>query len=109
MMTYKEYIAHVDLDEAAGVFTGRVVNIGDGITFEATTVKRLRKAFREAVDDYLQWCAERGEEPETPYSGKFNLRISPDLHGRIAAAAEDEGKSLNAFVSECIEQALVKH
>ena len=35
-----------------------------GRKFESKTVQELRTAFQESVDDYLAFCAERGEAPE---------------------------------------------
>ncbi|MDZ4796593.1 MAG: type II toxin-antitoxin system HicB family antitoxin, partial [Bryobacteraceae bacterium] len=74
-MTYKNYDAVVRFDEQAGLFHGEVVNTRDVITFQGTSVKELEKAFRESVEDYLAFCAERAEEPEKPYSGKFVVRV----------------------------------
>jgi len=37
--------------------------------------KSLRKAFEEAVEDYLQTCREQGKEPEHPFKGSFNIRV----------------------------------
>jgi predicted HicB family RNase H-like nuclease len=99
-MEYKGYVARVEFDESAGVLFGEVEGLRDVVTFEATDVDGLTKAFQESVDDYLELCAERGEEPEKPYSGKFLLRLDPRLHREVALAAAREGKSLNAFASE---------
>jgi len=70
------------------------------VTFEASDVKDLEREFRASVDDYLAMCAERGEEPEKPYSGKFLVRLDPMLHREVALAAARAGKSLNAFTAE---------
>ena len=51
-------------------------------------------------------CATRGEPPEKPLSGKFLLRLEPRLHRAVAMAAEREGKSLNAWVKERLQDAL---
>jgi predicted HicB family RNase H-like nuclease len=56
MMTHKGYIAKVEFDDGAGVFHGEVLNLRDVITFEGKTVGELRKAFRESVNDYLEFC-----------------------------------------------------
>jgi predicted HicB family RNase H-like nuclease len=82
------------------VFHGEVAHTRDVITFEGQTVEELETAFRESIDDYLDWCAERGKTPDKPYSGQFVLRISPPLHRRLAEEASQEGKSLNTFVAE---------
>jgi predicted HicB family RNase H-like nuclease len=104
MMEYKGYYGTVTFDDEAGTFFGCVNNLPkDGITFEGKSVEELRTAFRESVDDYLAWCKERGEAPDKPYSGKFNIRISPDLHAKAAVKAQPRGESLNDFVTKAIE------
>ena len=50
----------------------------------------------------LEDCKERNVEPEQPYKGTFNVRISPELHRNIAVYAIEHGKSLNAAVEEAI-------
>lgn len=62
-MEYKGYIARVQFDIPAAVFFGEVENIRDVVTFEANSVEQLENAFRESVDDYLEMCTERGEQP----------------------------------------------
>ncbi|MEX0815651.1 MAG: type II toxin-antitoxin system HicB family antitoxin [Dongiaceae bacterium] len=87
-------------DAEAGLFHGEVVNTRDVITFQGRSVDELRRAFRESVDDYLEWCAERGKEPDKPFSGKFVVRLDPEIHRSITLAARKAGKSLNAWVAE---------
>ena len=101
-MEYKGYVAEVEFDEKADIFHGEVINLRDVVTFEGETVGELRKAFQDSVDDYLEFCAERGEEPEKPYSGRFVVRIEPELHRRIAVEARKRGMSINALVGEAL-------
>jgi predicted HicB family RNase H-like nuclease len=103
-MTRDGYVARIDLDEEAGLFHGEVVNTRDVLTFQGRTLDELRAAFADTIADYVDWCRERGKEPERPYSGNFTVRISPELHRRIAAAAASEGKSVNAFVVSALER-----
>ena len=63
----------------------------------------MRNAFKDSIDEYLKFCAERGREPDKPFSGKVPLRLSPDLHRAASEAARLDGKSLNAWLSEVIE------
>ena len=74
----------------------------DPITFEGETVEEWRKAFHDSVEDYLEFCAKRGEDPEKPYSGKFIVRIDPELHKTITIQARKNGKSLNAWVNDTL-------
>ena len=98
MMKYKGYIGLPEIDEEAGVIRGRVVNTRDLITFYGKTVEEAHLAFEESVDDYLEFCKELGEEPEKPFSGKFLVRIPPDVHRKLHAAAQIQGVSVNRLV-----------
>ena len=106
MIAYKGYFGKVEFDNDAGVFHGEVLNLRDVITFEGKTVAELRRAFRESVDDYLEFCAERGESPEKPFSGRFVVRVDPDLHKKIVTHAKLEDKSLNAWLRDVLEIAV---
>jgi len=101
-MEYKGYYARAEFDEESDIFHGEVINISDVVTFEGTSVDELKQAFQDSIDDYLEFCAERGEEPVKPYSGRFVVRINPELHQRVAIEAKAEGKSLNALVNEIL-------
>lgn len=103
MMEYKGYIGQVEFDDEADVFHGEVVNLRDVITFQGKTVAQIRKAFRESLDDYLEFCAERNEEPEKPFSGKFLVRVDPTLHKKLVTRARMEHKSLNAWVRDVLD------
>ena len=99
-MKYKGYEAAVKFDEESELFYGEVINTRDVITFQGTSVRELKKAFKDSVDDYLEFCQERNEHPDRPFSGNFVVRISPELHKRLYRKAKMSGKSLNAIVEE---------
>ena len=106
MMEYKGYFAKIEFDDGANIFHGEVINLRDVITFEGETVKELKQAFQDSIDDYLDFCADRGEAPEKPYSGKFVVRVEPELHKNITIEARKAGKSLNVWVSDAISKTL---
>src|SRR5215208_5380753 len=106
MMQYKGYAAKVEFDDEANLFHGQVINIRDVITFQGQSVEELRRAFTESVDDYLAFCAERNEKPEKPFSGRFVIRIDPELHRLIAIAASRANLSINAWATEVFRQAV---
>ncbi len=108
MMEYKGYIGKVEFDDEAAIFHGEIINIRDVITFQGRSVAELTSAFRESVDDYLEFCKQRGETPEKPFSGQFVTRIPPELHRQVNVAAVLAGKSLNAFVAEQLQAAVHK-
>jgi predicted HicB family RNase H-like nuclease len=103
-MKYKGYTGTIEPDEDSGVLFGRVIGLRDVITFEGDTIPELIQAFHDSVDDYLAFCAERGESPEKPYSGQFVLRISPQLHRDLSVLAEEKTTSLNSLISDMLEQ-----
>ncbi len=105
-MEYKGYSARVEFDDEANIFHGEIINLRDVVTFKGETVYELRQAFKDSVDDYLEYCAQRGEDPEKPYSGKFVVRVEPELHKRIAIEARKKGTSINSLVSEVLSERL---
>lgn len=103
-MKYKGYTGVVEFDEESGTLFGHVIGLRDGITFQGDSVAEVIQAFHDSVDDYLAFCAERGESPEKPYSGQFVLRIDPKLHRVISHTAEEQGTSLNSLIEERLKE-----
>ena len=104
IVEYKGYLGKVEFDDEAELFHGQVMHLRDVVTFQAKTAKELKKAMRESVQTYMQFCKERGAEPQKPFSGKFVLRVAPELHKRLAAQAAREEKSLNEWIEENLEK-----
>jgi predicted HicB family RNase H-like nuclease len=104
MMQYKGYYGHVVFDDEHELLHGEVVGIRDVVTFQGNSVDELRKAFQDSVDDYLEFCRQRGESPEKPLSGRFVLRIPPQMHRKISALASTAGQSLNAWIVARLEK-----
>ncbi len=108
VMIHKGYQARVEYDDEDRIFYGRIAGISDIVGFHGDSVKSLRAAFEEAVDDYIEACAKVSKDPQRPYSGKMMFRVAPDTHRRAAVAAELAGKSLNQWGEEIIEKAVQK-
>ena len=102
---YKGYSAKVTVDQDEGLLCGEVVGIVDVVTFQGKTVEELTQAFHDSVDDYLDYCRELGKKPDKPYSGRFVLRVAPELHRRIALAASKSGVSMNEWITAVLEAA----
>jgi predicted HicB family RNase H-like nuclease len=65
-MQYKGYIGRVEFDDETAVFHGEVINTRDVITFQGRTATELEKSFQDSIDDYLEFCRQRGEAPAAP-------------------------------------------
>ena len=104
-LAYRGYIGVVEYDDGAGIFHGEVANLRDVITFQGECVSELKQAFRDSVDDYLDFCAERGRDPEKPFSGNISLRIGPELHRKISIQAKKSKKSVHRWITEKLEKA----
>jgi predicted HicB family RNase H-like nuclease len=105
MMTHKGYVGVAKIDAEAGLIRGRVINTRDVITFQGRSVEEARQAFVDSVEDYLEFCATRGEVPDKPYSGRLLVRIKPNLHKELAVLAARRGKSLNAYIDGLLSAA----
>ena len=81
--------------------------INDLVTFESETVQELKDAFCYMVNEHIKDCEVENIPIEKSYKGSFNIRLTPDLHRRVARYAKMHGTSLNTFVKEAIEMRLV--
>ncbi len=104
ILNYKEYVGIFEYEPEDRLFHGHVAGIRDEIHFCGSSVDELEQALAESVEEYLLFCKEQGKAPEKPCSGKFLVRISPELHRRVAVAAEARGLSMNAFVTSALER-----
>lgn len=104
VMTVDGYNAKIEYDSEIDMFRGEILGLTGGADFYGKTPKELRAEFRKSLSVFLEVCKEKGIEPRRSYSGKFNLRIPPDLHEKLAIAAQAEGKSINTLAQEALEQ-----
>lgn len=105
-MEYRGYRAIVTFDDDLDIFHGAVIGTSSVISFEGESVEELREAFAGAVEEYLAFCEEEGVAPDKPFSGNVALRMSPDLHRAATQTAQIEGKSLNAWLTEKVAEAV---
>lgn len=106
VLTYKGFIGSVQFSADDSVFFGKVEGINDLVTFEGVTVQELKEAFQYVVDEHIKDCEFEKILPEKSYKGSFNVRLTPDLHRKVALAAKLRGRTLNTFVKEAIERDL---
>lgn len=102
---YKGYVAQMDVDVAARILYGRVLDLKDVITFQGTTVEEAIQSFHDSVDAYLDFCREIGEKPEKAFSGHIPFRTNPEHHRKILIASRLADKSINAWMDEALTQA----
>lgn len=102
LLSYKNYNGTVEYSNEDRCLFGKVIGLKSLLSYEGDSVQELEKDFQMVIDEYLEDCKERNVQPEQPYKGSFNVRISPELHRSIAAYAMRHGKTLNAAVEEAV-------
>jgi predicted HicB family RNase H-like nuclease len=103
IIKYKGYYTIPEYSPNDEVFFGKIEGIRGLILFEADSAKDIKKAFYEAVDEYIEDCKNEGIAPEKPFKGTFNVRIGEELHQKAAIYAENHNTSLNNLVKEALE------
>ena len=104
MLEYKGYNGTVEYSDADKILYGKVLGVKGYMSYIGDSLESLRKDFEEMIDDYLEECAEDGVEPQKPYKGSFNVRISPELHRTIALYSASRGQTLNSTVEEALQR-----
>lgn len=103
ILEYKGYYSKVEYSAEDGVLFGKIEGINDLVTFESESATEIESEFKAAVDDYLETCKAQGKIPDKAYRGLFNVRISSELHKRLANIAISEDVTLNEVVVRAIE------
>jgi predicted HicB family RNase H-like nuclease len=106
VLKYKGFIGSVHFSTNDSVFFGKVEGVNDLLTFEGQSVDELVNAFHYIIDEHIKDCEKEKIEIEKSYKGSFNVRLSPELHRRIAISAKLRGESINKFISEVLSQSL---
>ena len=106
IMAVDGYRAKIEYDPELDQFRGEILGINGSADFYGKSPASLRAEFRKSLQVFLEVCEEKGIRPAKEYSGKFNLRIPPGLHGKIAIQAKAEGKSINQWVSEILDESV---
>ena len=103
IMTLDGYSAKIEYDAELDIFRGEILGLSGGADFYGKNPQELREEFQISLRVFLDVCKEKSIEPRRNYSGKFNLRIPPDLHEKLAIVAQAEGKSINALAHEALQ------
>lgn len=109
MLKYKGYYGSIEASPEDNCLFGKLQYIKALVTYEAETVAELDKAFREAVDDYLQTCEAQGNEPEVPCKGSFNVRVGHELHLAASVVASSQKITLNDLTRRALSEYLELH
>ena len=104
VMTVDGYHAKIEYDEELDLFRGEILGLSGGADFYGKNPKELRTEFKRSLHVFLEVCKEKGLEPRRNFSGKFNLRISPELHEKLAIEAQAQGKSINTLAQEALQE-----
>lgn len=106
-LEYKGYKGSVEYSKEDNCLFGKVQGMSKAlILYEGNTLDELRKDFEDGVDSYLEACKADGIEPAKPYSGRLNLRMSSELHSRVAAFVATTGITINDFINKAIKNEL---
>jgi predicted HicB family RNase H-like nuclease len=105
-LQYRGYDGSVLYSAEDKMLHGRVLGVRDMISYGGKDVRSLEKNFRDAIDEYLQFCKRRGKAPDTPFKGSFNVRVPEELHQRAALYAEEHEMKLNTVVQEALREYL---
>ena len=108
-LEYKGYKGSVEYSKEDNCVFGKVQGMSKAlILYEGQTLDELRKDFEEGIDSYIEGCKADGIEPAKPYSGKLNLRMSSELHSKVAAFVASTGITINDFINRAIKNELKK-
>ncbi len=104
VLRYQDFIGSVHFSADDECFFGKIEGVDDLVTFEGRDVNELKRAFQEAVDDYIGLCRRAGKPLFKSYGGTFNIRMPAELHRKAARKSALLGISLNQLVQRAVEK-----
>ena len=105
----RRYLKVVEWSEEDGAYVGSAPPIIGQCCHGATEAEVLAE-LAVIVDEWVEVFLREGKPLPAPsagksYSGKFLVRVSPEIHQKAALKAQARGESLNQFVAEAIASA----
>ena len=108
LLKYKEYLGTVSFSDEDQCLYGKLIGIDDLVSYESDSVSGLKKAFEDAVEDYLETCKSLNKNPLKSYRGVFNIRTTPEKYETLAIMAQKNGLKLNQLVNKAFEEFIQK-
>lgn len=105
VMQISGYQAVIVFDPEISLFRGEFLSLNGGADFYAADVEGLCREGETSLRVFLEACQQHGVDPRKHFSGKFVLRLDPEIHEAAAIAAAAHGKSLNQWAVETLREA----
>ena len=99
-VTHKGYQASVEFED--GTLFIKILHISDLVIGECDSAAAVQATAEALIEEYIETCKELGREPQVPFKGSFNVRMTPEVHRRVAMAAAGDGMTLNAYVNAAV-------
>ena len=108
MLKNDRYTYRVTWSEEDGEYVGLCAEF-PSLSWLASTLESALSGIRQVVTDVVAELEANGEPIPEPiairqYSGKFMVRVPPELHRQLALEAAESGVSLNRIVSAKLSQ-----
>lgn len=109
MLNNDHYTYRVTWSEEDGEYVGQCIEFSS-LSWLAAEPEAALHGIRQVVADVVADLQSNGEPIPEPlaakkYSGRFMVRVPPELHRRLALEAAEAGISLNRLASERLSRA----
>ncbi|HBN7697474.1 MULTISPECIES: type II toxin-antitoxin system HicB family antitoxin [Pseudomonas] len=109
LLQHRGYYGSIEASPEDNCLFGKLLFIRALVSYEGETVAELSASFRAAVDDYLAYCASKGEDPEVPCKGSFNVRVGHELHMAASITASRQNITLNDLTRRALSEYIDHH
>ncbi len=98
--------AHIQYDPEIELFRGEFIGLNGGADFYANNIADLKKEGKISLNTFLDVCKENNIEPFKQFSGKFVIRVSPEIHEKITLASLSNEQSINKWATDVLQKAV---
>jgi predicted HicB family RNase H-like nuclease len=102
LLEYKGYLGTVEYSAEDNLLYGKIIGISSLILYEGSSLRMLKKDFKDGVNNYLLFCKTKKITPEKPIDGFLNVQISPALNAQLFSYSAKHNQSPDQTVEEAL-------
>jgi predicted HicB family RNase H-like nuclease len=107
-LQHRGYEGSVQYSAEDKMLHGRLLCARDIVSYGGVDLPELETNFRDAVDEYLAFCAETGKTPDPPNPLATEVALKHDLTTQALRFAEQHERPLDTVVNDALREYLAK-
>jgi len=107
-LQHRGYEGTVQYSAEDKMLHGRLLCARDMISYGGNDLAEIETNFKDAVDEYLAFCAEEGKAPDPPNPLATEIALKHDVQAEALRYAQQHNRPLETVVNDAVKDYLAK-